>query len=85
MDYEELKTRKAYLLKELSEVEKAIERAKFPLIKDKLEQVETLFGEIYQLNQSRYDFKIRDDVAYGDFDDLRQAINIIKHNMQNPS
>lgn len=81
MNYEDLKTRKAELLKELSEVERAIERAKVPLIKEKLEQIETLLGEVYQLDQSAYDFKIQDDVAYGDFDDLRDAINNIKYNM----
>lgn len=81
MNYEDLKTRKAELLKELSEVERAIERAKVPLIKEKLEQIETLLGEVYRLDQNEYNFRLRDDVAYGDFDDLRDAINNIKYNM----
>ena len=81
MNYEDLKTRKAELLKELSEVERAIERAKVPLIKEKLEQIETLLGEVYQLDQSQYNFRVRDDAVYGDFDDLRDAVNNIKYNM----
>ena len=77
MNYEELKTRKAELLKELSEVDRAIDRAKIPLVKEKLEQIETLLEEVYRLNDDEFEMRFRGDCIIGDFDDLREAISSV--------